>query len=348
MSTVKMSRLGDALRKQANDNQRVISYNPSWNRETGSVTATILLQQISFRFENNGDKPFYKFKEPCTHAAYKKGDSWTEELGFTRREFDTALENIGQKINKETPRQPDKLVWYWTNTDRLTRYELNVKAFDEMLERIYVKAESAFTESAKAPLLISEITTENKNYNNLLTPNGDSPVADEIDTHLLNGKIFPSMELVPSSETPSKIAPKVSPPAAAAKNPAYQECFRAFNDLKQEHEGVPGKKVIINGKETGQNINKWLAAGYTAAELTTVFVALKQDGWRTNALNMATIVKEGANILRRKTGGKGKGLGLTGLQRWLQENYGVTDLETAAMVAEKTEQELLDDHAFYA
>jgi hypothetical protein len=44
-----------------------------------------------------------------------------------------------------------------------------------------------------------------------------------------------------------------------------------------------------------------LKAGYSADDLRVVFVALKQDGWRTGALTMATVVKEGPNILAKQT-----------------------------------------------
>lgn len=74
--------------------RKMIAYRPEWRPFTGSVKASILLQQIFFRWDKNDRKPFYKFKEPCGHHLYRTGDSWTEELGFTRTEFDTALKKI--------------------------------------------------------------------------------------------------------------------------------------------------------------------------------------------------------------------------------------------------------------
>ena len=59
---------------------------------SGSVTASILMQQLDYWFEK---KPggFYKFLEPCeNNELYKTGDSWTEELGFSKYEFKTALD----------------------------------------------------------------------------------------------------------------------------------------------------------------------------------------------------------------------------------------------------------------
>lgn len=275
-----MSKLGEALRKQANDNQRVISYIPSWNRETGSVTATILLQQISFRFENNGDKPFYKFKEPCTHAAYKKGDSWTEELGFTRREFDTALENIGQKINKETPRQPDKLVWYWTNTDRLTRYELNVEAYEKMLERIYVKAESAFTRSAKAPLLISEITTENTTIADAMTEQAKTPANKDIPTS--TNTQDPEAGIVTNSATTNVVGSNGRPhpptPRPARKAGAKSEPHPLTKPILDAYVEVRGKNGINYGKESAW-AKKIAEQDGTPEQVKGCYQWIKSDPW---------------------------------------------------------------------
>ena len=80
--------------------RNVVSYRPHLCSVIGSVTATILLQQIVYWHNKNGD--FYKFKEPPTkpNTLYKVGDSWCEELAFSRREFDTALKKIGTKVTR--------------------------------------------------------------------------------------------------------------------------------------------------------------------------------------------------------------------------------------------------------
>jgi hypothetical protein len=106
---------------------KTIAYRPELRAITNSVTATILLQQVFFRWVNNDSKPFYKFKEPCNHKLYKPGDSWCEELGFSRAEFDTAwnaLATIGIASKK-------------TNMERLTYYTLNESAFDDAVSAVY-------------------------------------------------------------------------------------------------------------------------------------------------------------------------------------------------------------------
>jgi hypothetical protein len=129
--------------------KKQISYRPILNHITGGLEQTILLQQIIFRWENAGKKPFYKFKEECDHRLYVNGDSWCEELGFSRRQFDRALngtevqKGIGFKIKKKKagepyqPKKRDVFVYYWTDRNRLTYYEINESYLSKKLLEIY-------------------------------------------------------------------------------------------------------------------------------------------------------------------------------------------------------------------
>jgi hypothetical protein len=62
-----------------------IPYRPCWNLLTGSPLASILLQQIAFRWQRHGRKPFYKYAAPCDST--RLGESWQEELGFSLVQF---------------------------------------------------------------------------------------------------------------------------------------------------------------------------------------------------------------------------------------------------------------------
>ena len=120
-------------------NQMMIAYRPEFARHLGSVTAAILLQQIIYRWHTNKRKPFYKFKQPCSHEKYREGDSWCEELAFTRYEFDSALKLIGQKIKKGSAKDPEALIYYWINISRETRYDVNYDALHKVVEQLYGK-----------------------------------------------------------------------------------------------------------------------------------------------------------------------------------------------------------------
>ena len=123
----------------------IIIYRKKLNSVTGSVTATILFQQFIYRFSKNGFKKFYKFKDRCGHEKYADGDSWLEELGFTRSEFDTALSKIATKLRAGESkhevmkrRDPQAMFVYCTDGDRVTWYEMNLEAVIANIMPLYV------------------------------------------------------------------------------------------------------------------------------------------------------------------------------------------------------------------
>jgi len=127
------------------EDKEIIAYRPRLNQITGSVTATILLQQIVFRYNNSQQRPFYKFRAPCAHQLYRPDDSWMEELAFTGEEFDSALKRIGTKVHKgeskfEALKKEDTtgLVIYWTDSNRITWYMVNVRLLGNLAFPIYL------------------------------------------------------------------------------------------------------------------------------------------------------------------------------------------------------------------
>ena len=111
-----------------------------------SVAASILMQQLEYWFDKYPDG-FYKFTEPCNHEAYKEGDSWCEELGFSRSEFTTAFNGLGMKYKSKTEHdaaQKDKFQgkYYMAYTDRkkgLTYYYRNHSVVDKALNDLVTK-----------------------------------------------------------------------------------------------------------------------------------------------------------------------------------------------------------------
>ena len=68
---------------------------------TGSITSTILMQQLEYWFDKYPDG-FYKFLSPSpNNNAYKEGDSWVEETGFSEDEFRTAFDKIGTRYKSK-------------------------------------------------------------------------------------------------------------------------------------------------------------------------------------------------------------------------------------------------------
>lgn len=113
----------------------LISYKRRWNQLTGSVMATILLQQIVYRWLGNGRQPFYKFTKPCDHPMCRPDDTWIEELGFTRHEFETARSRIAARTKGDL--DPSAYVSYWSTSGHLTWYAVNETLLAQHLAGLY-------------------------------------------------------------------------------------------------------------------------------------------------------------------------------------------------------------------
>lgn len=127
------------LRLFSNNIDDVRIYRPRLNKLTGSHTASILLSQIIFRWEGQGHRPFYKFSAPCNHPLYKKGDSWQEELDFSRREFEGARALIGVRVKYSDRAEAlkDNILVYWRDPNNVTWYELNESLLADQLVILY-------------------------------------------------------------------------------------------------------------------------------------------------------------------------------------------------------------------
>ena len=156
---------------------KVIPYRPQFRKITNSVTAAILLQQMFYRWFHKGKQPFYKYKESCDANDYRAGDSWCEELGFSRSEFDTALAKIAQKVTKGIPKDYDAIVWYWTSIDRKTWYEVNESALRKALLSLYAETESRCTKSDNPAIdiLYTKNTSENTKEEEPVVVGGTTP-----------------------------------------------------------------------------------------------------------------------------------------------------------------------------
>lgn len=161
---------------------------------SGSVTASILMQQLDYWFEK---KPggFYKFLEPCeNNELYKTGDSWTEELGFSKAEFKTAFEKIGvayksknefkKAMEKGDPFQGKFYCCYVDKMKYITVYYRNHDLLDLELEKLLspvseessstVNEESLFTEIKKVDLRENEVKAKETKGQNEIPVNQES------------------------------------------------------------------------------------------------------------------------------------------------------------------------------
>lgn len=116
-----------------NGDKKSITYRPELNKLTKSVTATILLQHLLYLWFQNNAKAFYKYKTPNDKS---NGKSLCEELGFSRREFDTALSKISQKVDRLNV-ITNSFVKHSTDFTRKTWYFINTPYLEECVKNLY-------------------------------------------------------------------------------------------------------------------------------------------------------------------------------------------------------------------
>ncbi len=122
------------------EDKDLVTYRPRLNKITGSVNGTILLQQVIYWWYKSKRRPFYKFFAPCNHPAYREGDSWQEELGFSRWEMEGALKKIAANIKKGESKDKalqTAFVLFWTDGQRKTWFELNEDLVRRKIMELY-------------------------------------------------------------------------------------------------------------------------------------------------------------------------------------------------------------------
>jgi hypothetical protein len=118
-----------------------LKYYPELNGITGSINATLILLQLEYWSERCKGNQFYKFLDVCEHEKYRQGDSWVEELGFTKHEFRTAFAKIGKVYKSKKAFKESKYLFegkyyasYYDRVKGLTFYIRNDEAVNKLLQ----------------------------------------------------------------------------------------------------------------------------------------------------------------------------------------------------------------------
>lgn len=282
------------------EDKELINYRPRLNKISGGVLSSILLQQILYWWFKSKRQPFYKFSGPCSHKLYRAGDSWQEELGFSRSEFETALGKFATKINRKdskTDALQTSLVVYWTGFDRLTWYEVNESLLEAKIEELY-KAD-VMQESRNAGIL--HYDARNAEMSHYLMQDSSisycgNPALDRSETTSENN----SENLHASTPAPRKrkaannasegekeshkltAAGTPTPPVAPAPSSPHQAIMRAYADAL-------GYPIRSYGKEA--NAAKWLVENhYTPDQVVACYQSMKADSfWRDKHLSLQTL-----------------------------------------------------------
>lgn len=256
------------------EDRQFILYRPRFAALTGDPLAAILLQQMIHFWKTCGREPFYKFRDACKHERYRAGDSWCEELEWPRYAFDKALKIIATKVVKgvskdellasDIPIREEqegiasycrrfesalrKVVIYWTDSSRVTWYQVNETLLGKFVGRIYLDKSEGRIYLINATLRdtwkvrrsdlpvktesLTEITAEIDS----ISPQGErrkktAPVKDPVTRFIDEDLNLDALEEEPAAQTtgedpqtPSSarpLSPGVEEPKTRAPNPWY-------------------------------------------------------------------------------------------------------------------------------
>lgn len=213
----------------------IVPYRPWLNKITGNPLSSIFLQQIIYWWLKVERRPFYKFQAPCNHRRYKEGDSWQEELGFSRSQLDAALKPIATKIKQGQSKKKalsNSIILYWTDGDRVTWWQLNEPVLLEILDVISPNAE--FCNSLNIILPNAESCNSQVMQDSALPENAES----------CNSQVVQNPTLY-ESETTTKNTPEIS--SSSCDNVTLNSVTLDRESHSKEEEK---KKVTLNGVNT--------------------------------------------------------------------------------------------------
>jgi hypothetical protein len=224
-----------------------VPYIPGLRQQTGSVVATILMMQLEYRFAKYPDG-FYKFLEPPQngHQDYRLGDSWVEELAFSKEEFRTGFDKIGVRYNSKTQYDEAKSSgsefgcnYYCSYVDRrsgLTFYFRNHSKVDELISDIEPRQKSVgFRPRKTRPQMVDPNLQEigNPDLLNIVNPN---LLSSGIPIYQSGESQFPIPYIDISEKTSEKTSEKIPPTPQG----------------ESEWGGIQNEAVLISNEDPGQ------------------------------------------------------------------------------------------------
>jgi hypothetical protein len=124
---------------------RIFAISPDLIELAGDGNAAIFLAQVLFWWKVKGRAKFYKFNSPCTHALYRDGDSWLEEVRLKRTMFTTARRRVAVKVRItcldeiQAAFNEGAIVVYGTDEHHLTWYMVNETALQTRSPALYAR-----------------------------------------------------------------------------------------------------------------------------------------------------------------------------------------------------------------
>jgi len=224
-----------------------VKYNPLLIQEFGSQNAVILFDRLEYWFSKKKDQ-FYKFIEPCQHPCFRQGDSWQEELGFSKKVFRTAFDKIGirypSKTAFENESDPFKGRFFAYFQDRQSKKTIFVRNHD-LLKGLYQRLKTLNQHKAAVK----------------------------------KNKVSSCISMGPPTADPLG-----SPYAGAEKNKQINTSFLSCDESMDKHEQHPNNKQEKKIKTLGDMLAMWsqeLGENHPKPQMTSKLEAIALQGLNT-------------------------------------------------------------------
>lgn len=179
-----------------------IKYYPEFKRVFGSDKAAIIFERLEY-WSQKYEAGFWKFFEPCKHPLYRQGDSWEEEIGFSRKVFTKVFPLIGihyksksEFLQQGDPFQDKLYVSYYDRKTNRTYFLRNHQFVKDFLQNLWSQTKNLVQKKGRGE--------ENKKGRSWNCPMGRSFTRAYKD-------ISSSKEILTSPPTPSNSLPPSSP-----------------------------------------------------------------------------------------------------------------------------------------
>ena len=302
------------------DDTTILPYRKELREIAGSVVATIFLGQLLYWAKRKGNG-FYKFKTPSeNNPYYKKGDSWCEELGFSLKELDGAINSL----------KSANLLDKKTLPDRRTIWTLNLELLSDKLSKL--KATTEFTYMTKGDLRKRQnVSYVNDNLSVTYMTKGQLPYNTETTSEITTETTSESSSLslanarTREANAQSEISQKRTDDFSQSNNfsPPVREPAKKFQKPTIE-------QIRAYCKEAGKDIDAEAFFDFYEAKGWVVGRSPMKD-WRAAVRNWA---KNESQFLRRKVGSDGQEVGSMGLPLSQVSEAGQWSMKNMASLAE--------------
>ena len=130
-----------------------VKYCPTMIQYFGKYQTAIVFERLEY-WSSRQKEGFWKFYEPCSHPLWREGDSWQEELGFSRRLFHQLFTLIGTRYKSKSaflkaadPFQGKCYASYYDRKTNRTYFLRNHAFVENLLKSLWETAKTVATKT---------------------------------------------------------------------------------------------------------------------------------------------------------------------------------------------------------